>query len=124
MWCVYLLAVHVVVRLCCMYLHTLNRFQSASYPQMGDIALFLPFSEGSFSKLPVKSFTLRLQLPLSQHTSFQHDLWVAPKDTQMGLHQSFPPSFLVICTNGFMEWDEQDFYFRQPRTQASVKTDN
>lgn len=86
-----------------------------------EIALFLPFSEGSFSKYPLKSFTLRLRLPLSRHTSFQHDLWVASKDTRA--NQSSP--FLVTCTNSFMEQDKIDFsYFGQLRTQASVKADN
>lgn len=87
-----------------------------------DIALFLPFGEGSFSKYALKSFTLRLRLPLSQHTSFQHDLWVASKD--MRANQPSPP-FLVTCTNSFMEQDKIDFsYFGQLRTQASVKADN
>lgn len=75
--------------LCHMYVHTLTilLLPPALKPE---IALFLPFAEGSFSQHLFKSFSPRLPLPLSQYTSFQHDLWVASKDARAGLRRSPP----------------------------------
>ena len=76
-----------------------------SHPQTGDCCGFALQWRLIFKAPPEAS----LKSPLSEHTSFQHDLWVASNDTRVGLRWPLPPPLPVTCTHGFTEWGELDF---------------